>query len=50
MSDGKLGGYAYGTAKKKELLEKEGLSFTNGIVSDFKKVRVYISSKEQDRG
>lgn len=50
MSDGKLGGYAYGTAKKKELLEKEGLSFTNGIVSDFKKVRVYIFSKEQDRG
>ena len=50
MSDGKLGGYAYGTAKKKELLEKEGLSFTNGIVSDFKKVRVYVSSKEQDRG
>lgn len=50
MSDGKLGGYAYGTAKKKELLEKEGLSFINGIVSDFKKVRVYISSKEQDRG
>lgn len=49
MSDGKLGGYAYGTAKKKELLEKEGLSFINGIVSDFKKVRVYISSKEQDR-
>ena len=50
MSDGKLGGYAYGTAKKKELLEKEGLSFTNGIVNDFKKVRVYVSSKEQDRG
>ena len=40
MSDGKLGGYAYGTAKKRGLLEKEGLSFTNGIVSDFTKVRI----------
>lgn len=39
MSDGKLGGYAYGTAKKRGLLEKEGLSFTNESVSDFMKVR-----------
>jgi methylated-DNA-[protein]-cysteine S-methyltransferase len=41
MSDGKVGGYAYGTAKKKELLEKEGVSFTNGIINDFRNVRVY---------
>lgn len=41
MSDGKVGGYVYGTARKKELLEKEGVSFTNGIISDFKNVRVY---------
>ena len=46
MSDGKLGGYAYGVGKKKELLEKEGLSFTNGIVSDFNNVRVYLSSNQ----
>jgi methylated-DNA-[protein]-cysteine S-methyltransferase len=42
MSDGKLGGYRYGTNKKKELLEKEGLSFTNEVVSDFKKIRVFL--------
>lgn len=42
MSDGKLGGYRYGTNKKKELLEKEGLSFTNEVVSDFKKIRVSL--------
>jgi methylated-DNA-[protein]-cysteine S-methyltransferase len=42
MSDGKLGGYRYGTNKKKELLEKEGLSFTNDVVSDFKKIRVFL--------
>jgi methylated-DNA-[protein]-cysteine S-methyltransferase len=41
MSDGKVGGYAYGGDRKRELLEKEGISFDNGIVSDFKKVRVY---------
>ena len=40
MSDGKMGGYALGIAKKRELLEKEGVSFTNGIVRDFKNVRV----------
>ena len=47
MSDGKLGGYAYGTAKKRELLEKEVLYFTNGIISDFKNVRVYPSQAQQ---
>jgi methylated-DNA-[protein]-cysteine S-methyltransferase len=41
MSDGKVGGYAYGTARKRELLEKEGVSFINGIVHDFKNLRVY---------
>ena len=42
MSDGKLGGYAHGTAKKKELLEKEGVFLTNGIIKDFKNVRVRV--------
>ena len=41
MSDGKLGGYAYGSTRKRELLEKEGISFTDKIISDFKDVRVY---------
>ena len=41
MSDGKLGGYMHGIAKKRELLEKEGISFTGKItVCDFKNVRV----------
>jgi methylated-DNA-[protein]-cysteine S-methyltransferase len=42
MSDGKLGGYRYGINKKKELLEKEGLSFTDGVISDFKNIRVSL--------
>ena len=41
MSDGKVGGYAYGTPRKKDLLEKEGVFITNGTIKDFKKVRVY---------
>jgi methylated-DNA-[protein]-cysteine S-methyltransferase len=41
MSDGKVGGYAYGSDKKIELLEEEGISFTGKIISNFKKVRVY---------
>jgi methylated-DNA-[protein]-cysteine S-methyltransferase len=41
MSDGKLGGYFYGSNRKRELLEQEGISFTDEIVSNFKKVRVY---------
>jgi len=41
MSDGKVGGYFYGSDRKRELLEQEGISFTDEIVSNFKKVRVY---------
>jgi methylated-DNA-[protein]-cysteine S-methyltransferase len=41
-SDGKLGGYRYGTDKKKELLEKEGISIVNGaIVDNFENIRFY---------
>jgi methylated-DNA-[protein]-cysteine S-methyltransferase len=46
MSDGKLGGYRDGANKKKELLEKEGLSFINGVVSNFKKIRVYPEQRQ----
>jgi hypothetical protein len=42
MSDGKVGGYFYGSDKKRQLLEKEGISFTNGIVTNFKNVRSVI--------
>ena len=41
MSDGKLGGYAYGITRKRELLEKEGISFTDKIITNFNEVRVY---------
>ncbi|MBA3749365.1 MAG: MGMT family protein [Nitrosopumilus sp.] len=42
MSDGKLGGYMHGIDKKRELLEKEGVSFINETtVRDFKKIRFY---------
>lgn len=41
MSNGQIGGYAYGTARKRQLLEKEGVALTNGIVQNFKNVRVY---------
>ena len=40
MSNGKVGGYAYGRDRKRRLLEKEGLAFSNETVSNFKKVRV----------
>jgi methylated-DNA-[protein]-cysteine S-methyltransferase len=49
MSNGRVGGYAYGTAKKRQLLENEGVSFTNGIVRNFKNVRVYPQgNKDRD--
>ena len=46
MSNGKLGGYRLGANKKKELLEKEGLSFINEVVSDFKKIRIYPEQRQ----
>ncbi|MPZ07650.1 MAG: methylated-DNA--[protein]-cysteine S-methyltransferase [Nitrososphaeraceae archaeon] len=46
LSNGRVGGYAYGTARKRQLLEKEGVSLTNGIVQNFKNVRVYPQSKD----
>jgi methylated-DNA-[protein]-cysteine S-methyltransferase len=46
MSDGKVGGYAHGSDRKRELLEREGITFTNEIVNDFKKVRVYLQNNK----
>jgi O-6-methylguanine DNA methyltransferase len=41
MSDGTVGGYYYGSDRKKELLEKEGISFSHETVNNFKEVRVH---------
>ena len=50
MSNGRVGGYAYGIAKKRKLLENEGVSFVNGIVQNFRDVRVYPQTgKDKDR-
>ncbi len=35
MSDGNLGGYAFGKVRKKELLKKEGLSFIGDEMQNF---------------
>lgn len=39
MSNGKLGGYAFGSARKKALLEKEGLQIASSFVQNFHRVR-----------
>ena len=36
-SDGTIGGYAYGTERKKHMLSKEGLEINNDRIFDFKK-------------
>jgi methylated-DNA-[protein]-cysteine S-methyltransferase len=36
-SDGAIGGYAYGTERKKYMLYKEGLKINNNKISNFKK-------------
>lgn len=36
-SDGRIGGYAYGTGKKIEILKKEGILVNDGKVEDFEK-------------
>jgi methylated-DNA-[protein]-cysteine S-methyltransferase len=41
-SDGKLGGYVYGTIKKKELLKKEGLCFIRDRAAGFANYRISI--------
>jgi len=41
MSDGTVGGYFYGSDRKKELLEKEGISFSHETVNNFKEIRVH---------
>ena len=42
MSNGKIGGYALGTQKKKELLQNEGVIFTDMCrLNEFNNVRFY---------
>jgi methylated-DNA-[protein]-cysteine S-methyltransferase len=40
MFDGKVGGYFFGSDRKKELLEKEGISFTDENVNNFMEIRI----------
>lgn len=40
MSDGSIGGYAFGKARKKELLKEEGLRFAGDGIPDFVRCRV----------
>jgi hypothetical protein len=44
MSDGTLGGYAFGKSRKKELLESEGLHFSGDNLVGFKKCRLDAAS------
>jgi len=43
MSDGSIGGYAFGKARKKELLKKEGLCFSGDNTIDFAKCRIALA-------
>jgi methylated-DNA-[protein]-cysteine S-methyltransferase len=43
-SDGKLGGYVFGTLKKKELLKKEGLCFNGDSAAGFANYRISLST------
>jgi methylated-DNA-[protein]-cysteine S-methyltransferase len=43
-SDGKLGGYVFGTIKKKELLKKEGLCFNGDSAAGFANYRISLST------
>ncbi|PIY60069.1 cysteine methyltransferase [Candidatus Woesearchaeota archaeon CG_4_10_14_0_8_um_filter_47_5] len=45
-SDGSLGGFANGSRKKKQLLEKEGISFTQGRINNFEKVHYHLQDSK----
>jgi methylated-DNA-[protein]-cysteine S-methyltransferase len=42
-SNGKIGGFAHGSRKKQEMLEKEGVRIINGRIDNFKKCLQKIS-------
>lgn len=41
-SDGGIGGYAFGTRMKKEILSKEGIAFAGDRIVDFEKRRAKL--------
>ena len=43
MSDGRIGGYAFGRDRKRQLLGKEGLSFVGDAMEDFEKRRLSVA-------
>jgi methylated-DNA-[protein]-cysteine S-methyltransferase len=43
MSNGNIGGYAFGKARKKELLKKEGLHFMRDNMRDFARCRTDLA-------
>jgi methylated-DNA-[protein]-cysteine S-methyltransferase len=43
MSSGDIGGYAFGKARKKELLKKEGLRFAGDNMHDFAACRANLA-------
>ena len=52
-SDGRLGGYAYGSDRKRELLENEGIKFRDGVegyLEEFQKCRIESSSSFKQTG
>jgi methylated-DNA-[protein]-cysteine S-methyltransferase len=46
QSNAKLGGYAYGSGVKRELLKKEGIKFQNGNIKDFKICRMLFEERK----
>ncbi len=47
-SDGKVGGYAFGKTRKKELLKKEGLCFIGDSAVEFANYRILHSKLNYD--
>ena len=47
-SNGKLGGYAYGSAVKRKQLENEGIKFQNDAVKDFGICRIVFKKSENN--
>lgn len=41
-SDGSIGGYAFGTKMKKEILAKEGIAFEGDVIKEFGKKRAVL--------
>ena len=45
-SDGGIGGYAYGTKVKKDILAEEGLSFDGDRIKDFENRRAVLKKED----